>query len=118
MNQRKEQIAEQICQALARDNVPNLDGLDQVLGHLTSRNGALVAPLAHHQQDAIGQQDRRVNNNLRKLVIIGSLLAENFRLMNDAAGGQMSDALADAWELQLQEFRQNFRDGGFSRGNH
>lgn len=116
MNQRNTFIAEEICSALARESVPNLDAVDKTLDHLTSRNGALVAPLAHHQQEAMAQRERRVNKNLRKLVIIGSLLAEHFRQLNAEAGGKMSDALADAWELQLQEFRSNYLGGGAEHG--
>lgn len=118
MNQRIKFIAEEICGALACDNVPNLDAVDKTLDHLTSRNGALVAPLAHHQQEAMAPHERRVNKNLRKLVIIGSLLAENFRQLNAATGGTLSDGLADAWELQLAEFRNEFRDGGIGHGHH
>ncbi len=111
-------IAEEVCQALARDNVPNLDAVDSALDHLTSRNGALVAPLAHHQQEAMAHQERRVNKNLRKLVIIGSLLAEHFRQLNAEAGGKFSDALPNAWELQLQEFRSAHCAGGISHDHH
>lgn len=118
MNPRIKFIAEEVCGAQARDNAPNLDAVDRTLDHLTSRNGALVAPLAHHQQEAMAEQERRVNKNLRKLVIIGSLLAEHFRQLNAEAGGKMSDALADAWELQLQEFRTECRDGGIGHGHH
>lgn len=110
MNEHKTLIAEEICKAMARGNVPNLDAVDETLGHLISRNGALVAPVAHHQQVAMAQRERRVNKNLRKLVIIGSLLAEHFRQLNAAAGGTMSDSLPDAWELQLLEFRRFYRE--------
>lgn len=120
MNKRK-LIADEICKALARGNVPNLDDVDSTLDHLTNRNGALVAPLAHHQQTAMHQKDRRVNESLRKLVLIGSLMAENFRQMNASTahrvGKSTRHSLAESWEAQLLKFRQIYREDD-SHGIH
>lgn len=59
--------------------------------------------------------DARVDHDLRKLVIIGSLMAEQFRHLNETTGRRFSDALPDAWELQLQELRDANRNRGNDR---